>query len=61
MSLGGAGLKKGRGKKAPGERLPALTPVPNDAESGRNFAKQSRQFAAIPNRGTPALASKALD
>jgi hypothetical protein len=31
LTLGSAGLKKG--KKAPGERLPALTPVPDDAES----------------------------
>ena len=33
LTLRSAGLKKG--KKAPGEKLPALTPVPDDAESGR--------------------------
>jgi hypothetical protein len=48
LTLGSAHLKKG---KAPGERLPALTPVPNDDESGRNLATQSNQFAATRNRG----------
>jgi hypothetical protein len=33
LTLRSAGLKKG--KKAPGEKLPALTPVPEDAEFGK--------------------------
>jgi hypothetical protein len=33
LTLGSAGLKEG--KKAPGERLPALTPVPDGVEFGK--------------------------
>src|SRR4029453_9375460 len=33
------------------ERLPALTPVPDDAESGKNLANLSRQFAASADHG----------
>jgi hypothetical protein len=33
-----------------GKRLPALTPVPDCVEFGKNLAKQSRQFAASANR-----------
>jgi len=44
LTLRSAGLKKG--KKAPGEKLPALTPVPDNAECGKNLACSSRQLAA---------------
>jgi len=43
LTLCSAGLKKG--KKAPGEKLPALTPVPDNAECGKNLANLSNQFA----------------
>jgi hypothetical protein len=48
LTFASARLK--RGTKAPGERLPALTPVPDGAEFGKNLASQSRQFAASANR-----------
>jgi hypothetical protein len=48
LTLSSAGLKKE--KKALGEKLPALTPVPDGVEVGRNAANLSRQFAAGANR-----------
>jgi hypothetical protein len=39
-----------KGKKVPGEKLPALTPVPDAGEFGKNPDSLSRQFAAIRNR-----------
>ena len=47
-TLGSAHLKKG--KKAPGEKLPALTPVPDNAECGKNLANLSKRSAASANR-----------
>jgi hypothetical protein len=47
-TLGSAHLKKG--KKAPGEKPPALTPVPDNAECGKNLACSSRQLAASADR-----------
>jgi hypothetical protein len=47
LTFASARLK--RGEKAPGERLPALTPVPDGVEFGKNLANQSRQFAASAN------------
>jgi hypothetical protein len=44
LTLRSAVLKKG--KEAPGEKLPALTPVPDNAERGKDFACSSRQLAA---------------
>jgi hypothetical protein len=48
LTLRSAGLKKE--KEAPGEKLPALTPVPANAECGKNLACSSRQLAANANR-----------
>jgi hypothetical protein len=48
LTLGSAGLKKR--KKAPGEKLPTLTPVPDDAESERVsvcLARRNRQPANL--------------
>jgi hypothetical protein len=44
LTFASARLK--RGKKAPGERLPALTPVPDGVEFGKNLANLSRKLAA---------------
>ena len=38
-----------KGKKAPGEKLPALTPVPDNAERGKNLANLSNRFAVTQN------------
>jgi len=48
LALRSAGLKKG--KKAPGEKLPALTRFPDNAECGKNLACSSRQLAASARR-----------
>jgi hypothetical protein len=43
---GTARLKKG--KKAPGEKLPALIPLPDDAESGTVLAALARRNCRLP-------------
>ena len=53
FALGGLTLRNAhvkKGKKAPGEKLPALIPVPDNAECGKNLANLSNRFAANANR-----------
>jgi hypothetical protein len=47
LTLCSAGLKKR--KKAPGDKLSALTRFPDNAECGKNLACSSRQLAASAN------------
>jgi hypothetical protein len=44
-TLSSAHLKKE--KKAPGEKLPALTPVPDDAESGKFLPVSQAKIASL--------------
>jgi hypothetical protein len=57
LTLRSTGLKKG--KKAPGEKLPALTPAPDGVDSGENYASLSRQFcnldSPLPAPETPSI------
>src|SRR5882757_4525308 len=51
LTLRSAGPKKG--KKAPGEKLSALTPVPDDAESGRVSVCLARRNCQPTNLRSP--------
>ena len=56
-TLGSAHLKKG--KKAAGEKLPTLIPVPDNAECGKNLANLSNRFAATACLIIPAFDTNA--